>query len=629
MVLEAIRKRSGSVIVKILFTLLILSFALWGIGDFLAPKAQDRVVATIGEASISATDVERQAENEIRRLRDLLGARFGREQAREFGLYNAVLQRLIQESLLEQAAVRAGLVVTDADLRAEIEATPTFKGALGTFDRGRFQQFLQAAGYSEGAYISVLRRAMLRDILLDSALAPLSSPKTAAAIIYREHGEKRSAEAVLVKDIEQTAPVGASEDEIVAFHQANAQRFTAPEYRAVSVARMDVGDLAREIAVSEDDLRQAFEARAAEFDLPERRRLIQMIFRDEDSAKRAAEALARGGDFAAIARDEAKMDSAAIELGALARDQIPTDLADPVFSLSPGGHSAPLKSPLGWHIVKVVAVEAPQKRALNDVRDTLAKEIARDKAIDGLIGLANRFEDALGGGAPLEEAAAGVGIRVVSVAQMDASGNGPDGRPVVGEGLPKLDLLAQIAFATAEGSESPLTEMGDNGYFALRVDKITPPSLKPLAQVRGEVLAAWRAQALSGLAKAVATTIEREVRAGASLKAAASTQKLAVSVLAPLGRDGGGVLPQPAAAALFGLAEAGDLAVVRTAEGYHVVRLVAVHPVDPAQDAAGLDKVAGDLAKAMGNDLQGAFESALRREISVKIREANLDRIFR
>ncbi len=629
MVLEAIRKRSGSIVVKVLFALLILSFALWGIGDFLAPRTQDRVVATVGEASISATDVERQAESEIRRLRDLLGARFGREQAREFGLYNAVLQRLIQESLLEQAAVRAGLAIADTDLRAEIEATPNFKGALGTFDRGRFQQFLQAAGYSEGAYIALLRRAMLRDILLDSALAPVFSPKVAAAIIYREHGEKRSAEAVLVKDIEQTAPVASSEDEIVAFHRANAQRFTAPEYRAISVARMDVDDLAREIAVSEDDLRQAFEARAAEFDLPERRRLVQMVFRDEEGAKRAAEALARGGDFAAIAMDEAKMDSAAIELGALARDQIPTDLADPVFSLPLGGHSAPLKSPLGWHIVKVVAVEAPQKRTLNDVRDTLAKELAHDKAIDGLIGLANRFEDALGGGASLEDAAAGVGIRVVSVAQMDARGNDPDGRPVAGEGLPKLDLLAQVAFATGEGSESPLTEMGDNGYFALRVNKIVPPTLKPLDQVRGEVLAAWRAQALAGLARTAATAIEIEARAGASLKAAAEKQKLAVSVLGPLGRDGGGVLPPPAATALFGLAEIGDLAVARTAEGYHVVQLVAIHPVDPAQDAAGLDKIAGDLAKAIGSDLQGAFEGALRREISVKIREANLDRIFR
>lgn len=628
MVLEAIRKRSGSIVVKILFALLILSFAAWGIGDFLTPKQQDRVVATVGEASISAVDLERQAETEIRRLREMLGARFDREQARALGLYNAVLARMIQEAVLDQAALRAGLVVPDGALRAEIEATPNFRGTLGTFDRGRFQQFLQSAGFSEAGYISLLRRAMLRDTLIGGALAPVIPPKAETAALYRERHEKRTAEAVLVKDAAQTAPAGASEDEIAAFHKANAARFTAPEYRAVTVARMDVDDLAREIAVSEDDLKQAFEARAAEFEMPERRRLQQMVFRDEETAKRAAEALARGADFAAVARDEAKMDSAAIELGAIARDQIPAELADPVFSLAAGGFSAPLKSPLGWHIVKVVAIEPPRKRTLDDVRETLAKEIARDKALDGLIGLANRFEDALGGGASLEDAASAIGIRVVKVAGLDARGNGSDGKPVAGEGLPKLDLLAQVAFATGEGTESPLTEMGDRGYFALRVDKVVPPALRPLAEVRGEVLAAWRAQKLLELAKAAAEALAAEVRAGETLKAAAAKRKLTASETGAIGRDGGGALPQPAAAALFGLAGPGEVAVVRGPDGYHVVRLVAIQPADPAQDAEGLDKVAQELAKAIGNDLQVAFENSLRREIPVKVRDADLDRIF-
>ncbi len=629
MVLEAFRKHSGSIVVKILFGLLILSFGVWGIGDFLSPRAQDRIVATVGDGSISAVDLERQAETEIRRMRELLGARFDREQARALGLYNAVLAQLIQESVLDQAALRAGLVVTDAALRAEIEATPTFMGALGTFDRSRFQQFLQAAGFTESAYVSLLKRAMLRDTLIEAALAPVTPPKTAAAALYRERSEKRSAEAVAIKDTAQTAPVAPGEAEIAAFHQANTARWTSPEYRALTLARMDVDDIARDIAVSETDLKQAFEARAAEFDLPERRRLEQMVFRDEEPAKRAAEALARGADFAKIARDEAKMDPAAVNLGAISRDQIPTELADPVFSLGAGGITAPLKSPVGWHIVKVVAVEPPQKRALNDVREVLAKDIARDKALDGLIGLANRFEDALGGGARLEDAAAAVGIRVVKVQALDARGNGPDGKPLAGEGLPKLDVLAPVAFATGEGAESPLAEMGESGYFALRVDKVIPPSLKPLADVRGEVLAAWRAQKLSELARAEAEALAQDARAGGSLKAAAAKRKLGASDIAAVGRDGGGVLPGPAATALFGLGSTGEIAVARTAEGYHVVRLGQVHAADPAQDAQGVDKVAGELARAIGGDLHVAFQNALRREIPVKIREANLDRIFR
>lgn len=628
MALDALRKGSKSLVARIFFGILVLSFGVWGIGDFLTPGARDNVVATVGEASISAVDLEREAENEIRRMRELLGARFDREQARAFGIYNVVLDRLIRETILLQAARRLGVVAPDAAVRAEIEATPQFRGVGGLFDRERFRQVLMATGMSEAGFVALVRHGMLRDSLIEAAPVPPIPPKAAAEALFRERAEKRSAETALVKDAAQTAPVGASEDEIAAFHRDNAARFTSPEYRAVTLARMAVEDIAREVAVSEDDIKQAYEARAADFNLPERRRLRQMVFGDEAAAKRAADALTRGGDFAAIARDEAKMDPAAIELGMIARDQIPTDLADPVFALAAGGISSPLKSPLGWHIVQVVAVEPPKKRTLDEVRATLAKDIAHDKAQDGLIGLANRFEDALGGGATLEDAAASVGVSVVKIASLDARGNGPDGKPIAGSGTPKPDLLAQVAFATGESTESPLTEMGEDGYFALRVDKVVPPALKPLAEVRGEVLAALRQQRLAELAKAAADGLAADARTE-GMKAAAVRHKLTASETGLIGRDGGGVLPQPAAVALFGLANPGDVTVVRVPDGFHVVRLVEIHAADPAQDSEGVKKIADELAKALGNEVQIAFESALQRNISVKIREANLDRLFR
>ncbi|MBM3566770.1 MAG: parvulin peptidyl-prolyl isomerase, partial [Alphaproteobacteria bacterium] len=468
MVLDSLRRGSTSLIARILFALLVVSFAAWGIGDFLTPGRQDNVVATVGDASISAAEVERQAEGEIRRLREMLGPRFDREQARALGLYNAVLARLIQDAVLDEAARRAGLVVADRALRAEIEATPTFRGAQGTFDRERFRQFLMTAGFSEAGYIDLLRRAVLRDSVVEAAPVPPAPPKAAVDAVYRERFEKRSAETVLIRDDAQTAPAAPSNEEVAAFHRDNAARFTAPEYRALTVARMSADEVAREIAVSEEDIRHAFEIRSAEFDHPERRRLRQMVFGDEAAAKRAAEALKQGGDFAAIARDQAKMDPAAVDLGLIARDQMPSDLAGPVFALAAGGVSEPLQSPLGWHIVQVVAVEPARKATFDEMRATLAKDVAREKAMDGLIGLANRFEDALGGGASLEDAAAKVGIRVLKVAAIDARGNGPDGKPVSGEGLPALDVLAPVAFATEENTESPLTEMGNDGYFALR-----------------------------------------------------------------------------------------------------------------------------------------------------------------
>ncbi|MEK7821093.1 MAG: SurA N-terminal domain-containing protein [Pseudomonadota bacterium] len=629
MVLAVLRKHSGSILVKILMGLLILSFAAWGVSDVLSPKGGDRVVATVGERSIDAVEVERQVESEIRRMRELLGPRFDREQARAFGLHKAVLDRIVREAVLDQAASRLGLVATDAEVRAEIEANPAFKGPLGSFDRNRFQQVLMASGLNEAGYTALLRRSIIVQAMTESALASLPAPKVLAEALYRERGEKRVAETVVVADAAQIVAAAPSDDELVAFHKDNAARFTAPEYRALTVARLDAGDLARDVAVSEEDLKHAYDARAGEFDQPERRTLQQMVLRDEETAKKAAAALARGADFAKTAVEIAKMDAAAVDLGALARDQVPADLAEAVFSLAPNAVSAPLKTPLGWHIVKVVGIEAPRKRALAEVRAQLSQDVARDKALDGLVGLANRFEDALGGGATIEDAAQGVGARVLRVAAIDARGLGPDGKPPAEAGLPPADLLAQVAFATAEKSESPLTEMGEHGYFALRVDKIIPPALKPLADIRAEAIALWRSQKLAEKSKAEAEALAAAVKGGEALKAAAAKRKLAPSETPALGRDGGKTISPAAAQALFALAAPGEVVVARDKDGYRVLRLVSIAPADPAADAEGAATFARDVAQSLGGDLRAALEAALRREMSVKINEANLDRIFR
>ena len=609
--------------------LLILSFAAWGVGDVISPRGGDRIVATVGDVSIDAAEVERQAENEMRRMRELLGPRFDREQARAMGLHGAILERIIRETVLDQSALQLGLLATDSEIRAKIEATPAFRGPLGSFDRNRFQQVLLGAGMNESGYAALLRRSIAREAMLESTLAPVAAPKVMIQALYRERFETRAAESVLVRDAEQDLPAAPGEAELVEFHKANAARFTAPEYRALTVARFDADDLARDVAVSEDDLKHAYEVRAGEFDQPERRRLQQMVLREEATAKQAAARLAGGADFARVAVDVAKMDPAAVDLGALARDQVPADLAETVFSLVAGAASAPLQTPLGWHIVKVLGIEPPHKRTLAEVRDALARDVARDKALDGLVSLANRFEDALGGGASIEEAAGGVGARLLKVPAIDSRGNGPDGKPVAAAGLPSADLLAQVAFATTEKSESPLTEMGENGYFALRVDQITPPALKALETVRADVVALWRTQKRAEKSKAAADALAAAVKGGQDMKAAAEARKLHLAPIAPVGRDGGKTISPASAQALFALAAPGEVAIAREPEGYRVLRLGAIHPADPAADAAGVDKLAQDTAQALTGDLHAALEAALRAGLSVKVREANLDRIFR
>ena len=85
--LQAIRSRAGSFIVKLLFGLLILTFGIWGIGDIFRNRpTSDTVIATVGDKSIRAEDLQEAVRREIDRLSAQFRGAIDVQQAKSSGL---------------------------------------------------------------------------------------------------------------------------------------------------------------------------------------------------------------------------------------------------------------------------------------------------------------------------------------------------------------------------------------------------------------------------------------------------------------------------------------------------------------------------------------------------------------
>jgi peptidyl-prolyl cis-trans isomerase D len=622
--LEYLRKHSSSIVVKALMFLLVLSFAAWGIGDYIRRGAEDLPLATVGDVRISQAQYDYEFQGEINRLRAVLGPQFGREQARALGLPESLMNRLVTEALFDLGAKDLGITVSDAVLRSTIEANPTFRGPLGAFDRGRFQQVLQNVGMTESRYIALLRSELARQQLLMSVDPGKLAPSPLVQALFRERNEKRTFAYVAFEDQAIPEPAAPDEAALAKFHQDRAQDFTAPEYRALTVLSFTVDELAKEIKVSDAELQEAYEARASEFQTPERRALQQILLADEAKAKQAYELLREGRDFATVAKDVAGMAPDAVNIGTLAKNQLLSELADPVFAAKEGDVTTALKSPLGWHLVRVVKIEPASHQTLDQARDALTKAVAREKAIDGLVALANRVEDALGGGAKLEEAAARFNLKITKISAIDPRGLDPSGKPV--DGLPPGESFLAVAFETPEGSDSPLTDTGEDGYFLIHVDKVTPPTLKPLAQVRDQVVAAWRAQERAAAAQKKAEALAEKLRAGGDFKALAAEAGATARDSGALTRRGGGGLPAPLIEAVFKL-KPGDTTVARGDKVWYVARLTHVEQPDPAADKSGVDALASQISQSIQSDLNAQLAGALRKQHAVSVNRASLERL--
>ena len=629
--LEYIRKRTGSILIKLLFGLLILSFGAWGIGDMIRGRVSVVKVATVGGVEITPDQLNREFQRELERLRPLFGGRLDREQARAMGLVDGVLQEMIQRTLFDFAAKDLGVLVGDDLVSAEIKGNPAFRDNFGRFDRFVFDQTLRSNGLSENDFVDMVRGDIGRGQLLQGLQEGGTVPAAMLDPLYRHRAERRIAETLFVANDKMTNIEEPGEDELIAFHEKNADRFTAPEYRALSILTLLADDLAREIAVPDERLAEAYEERRDEFSRPERRRVRQMVLPDESAAQDALGKLTDGRPFAEVAKDAAGMDPEAVELGMLGRNQLGQlfpELVETVFSLSPNVAGGPVQSPLGWHVVKVTEVEPADVRTLDEVEGELRQAIAKELAIDDLFDLSNKLEDRLGGGATLEEAASSLNLTLTRIQTIDATGRDPQGKAV--NSLPSNPKVLDVAFETAENQESPLTEMGNDGYFIVRVDRITAPALRPLAEVRGEVARAWKDERRAEAARQAAEGVLERLKGGADIAALAGELGLAARTTVPIDRTGDGAdgeLPRALITALFGL-RPGESTLAEGVRGTYVARLKEVRPASPSADKDGLDAMRRQLARAMRSDLLQQYSGALRERYSVTTDKRAAERLF-
>ena len=106
--LQAIRSKTGSLIVKALAGVLILSFAAWGIEDVIGTSASELSVATVGKQDIPPLEFEYELARETQRLRQTFGGQLSEEQLLAFGIGNGVLQRMINEQAVTMTSAKMG-----------------------------------------------------------------------------------------------------------------------------------------------------------------------------------------------------------------------------------------------------------------------------------------------------------------------------------------------------------------------------------------------------------------------------------------------------------------------------------------------------------------------------------------
>lgn len=620
--LQFIRTYAGSWIVKILFVVLILSFGVWGIGDVIRGRGQSSAVAKVGPVEISGSELDQEFRRQMERLRPLLGSSLTAEQARQFGLVDQAVNVLVQRALYDLAAKDAGLSVGVDTVRQRIAEEPAFRNEAGQFDPTRFRAVLRNNGLTEDGYIAVLRQEIGRGLVAGAVVAGAAAPKPLVDALYRHQEEKRVAEVVTLPNA-TAGDVGTPDDaEVKAYYDANVARYTAPEFRAVTVLPLTVETAGRDVQVSDEEIRAAYDERSTEFGQPERRTIRFVLVDDEAKAKTISAAASAGSlDEAAKAAGEEVR-----SLDNVTKSEV-LDLGDAAFAQDKGKAGAPVKTAFGWYVMQVTDVTPGSVKPLEDVRARLAADIRREKGADRLYKIETQVDDALASGASLEEVAKGQDVALVTIPAITADGKTPDGAPVTG--VPAVAEVARTAFSLEGGKTSHVIETKEGAFIVVHVTGVTPATPRPLDSVRAAVVAAWTADEQAKKTAAAAAALAEKLKAGGEAGALAQAAGGTVALTAPFTREATSVegVPADLVAKLFTVAP--NEVVTGAADGVQVVaRLKEIVPADPAAPGADTATLATQVSRGVESDLAAQFAEALRQRYPVTIERQRIAQMF-
>ena len=624
--LQAIRSKAGSFVVKALFALLILTFGIWGIGDIFRNRPTDTSVAKVGSQGIDANQLQTALQPALERLSTQLGTQVDLRQAKQMGVVDQVLGQLVDNSLLDQQTRRMQLDVSDSVVRDAITQNPMFRGANGVFDRNAFDALLAANHMTEPEYVARVRGDIPRQDLLLAVTGGAVAPPTIVDRLYRYRNEKRVAQIVTLTDTSATGVGQPSQAELTKFYDAHQDMFRAPEYRGFVLASLTPSDFAQKIQIPEAKLHSAYDQRQDEFVLPERRDVQQILAPSADQAKAAEAALAAGKDWTEVARTVAGQDPQTIDLGVMKREELPQNLGNVAFRLPLNKPSQAVKSTLGWHILRVVKILPPTTQSFAEVKSKLEADLAHNEAVDQLYTVANHVDDAVAGGATLAEAAARFGLKKTVVAAVDEKGLGRDDKTVALPVSPSEVL--KLAFSTEEGRTSRVTQAADGAIFVLHIDKIVPPAVRPLAEVKDKAVAAWQAEKRKEVVAKEAEAIAAATKPGMQLATMAAAKGLKTATSPPFQRqseDAAGV-PLALIDKLFA-AKPGGVVTASDATGSYVAQLTRVEgPPAAAKDATAA--LSREVTAGIQADLADEYTRGLRTNFPVEIYRDTLDRLF-
>lgn len=591
-----------------------------GLGNFTGGSG---TVAKVGGDAVTAADLQGRTQMVFDRNRQQQPQLEMTSFLAQGGAEN-VLDQLIQGLAVTEFARDGGMAASKRLIDGQIASIPAFHDASGKFSDQLYHELLRRQNITDAA----LRQDMSRDVFTRHVLAPVAMGSRisrdmtlpyASLLLEARQGRIAVIPSKLFMSNEEPNP-----QELTAFYNRNADRFTVPEQRQLRYVLVDKARFERAAAPTEAEITRYYNENKANYAAREERTLAQLIVPTQAAADAIA-AKVKGGTSLAQAAKGAGL--AVATLDKLSERQYAerssAAVAKSVFA-TPQGQLAPIaKSPLGWHVVEVTGVSATPARTLAAVRPEIVTTLQQQKAAEAMADFLAKAEDQIAEGTTFEEFAKDAALPIKATPFILRNGTTVEQENY--QAPPELRPMLDPAFSMEADDEPQMVTIApDQLYALLDVTDIKPAAPPPLQKVRDVIIQQFKLERAAGRARTAADQLVAKMNKGVEFAKALAETGLKVPPPQPLGGKradiarGGQQVPPPLAL-LFSMAEGNTKRLeAPNDQGYFVVRLDKIQRGDAGGQAGLVNAVRQEMSRVTGNEYAEQFARAVEQHVGVK-----------
>ena len=462
----------------------LLALGLVGIASGGVDGSRISSIGKVGEEPIPVTSYAQSLRNTIQNISRQIGRQLTSQEISAYGLQSEALENVVSSAALSNEAKRLKISVGDDLVAEEIIATPTFTSVDGKFDKEAYEFALENSGLDTKEYELQTRKAIARSLIEGAVASGTKTPSSHAMTLIKFAREERSFDwASIDKKLLSTQAINPTIDQLKAYYDKNNILYTAPLSRKLTYVLLSPEMLADRIVVSQSELKDEYKSQPDRFNKPARRIIDRIIFDSVKTARTVKDQLDKEEvSFTKVAEDRG-LTQTDIDLGDIEKGQLDKDIDDLLFNASEVGIYGPIDTNLGPALFQINAIIDPQNTSFEDAAEELTAEyvsIESRKLINEMI---TDIDDLLAQGLTLEEIAKETAMELEKISYDNTTENG----------IAAYDGFRAEALKVKIGGFPELRELSDGGVFALRLDDLIEPALRPFETVKDQVATDWSA----------------------------------------------------------------------------------------------------------------------------------------